>query len=299
MRVLFFHIGSLPAKKQMTLKQMSIAAQALLEPIRERTRNSPNALARCFYYQAEWKACVYDRNLEKKSVSYLRKCLEIVRKNRECFRPDWEAVVELQIANELASVGEKAKESLGIFRKHYHGQTPETSGGAIFLSRYMNIAFLAGDLTTAKNILQQFENNSAIKVMPTIYMMGLLMRIKLDLAEGNFEDAALSIQRAKAANKESYFLANEVPIRGLETILAFKQGNTVLVEQMVQRNIRWLRSRRISLASSSWIYLYLLIENILSARITGEAIRPILIKHFQQDFQSEYPDYYLLLESEL
>jgi len=299
LRVIFMQIGTLPTKKKMTLGQMGKQAQAMLEPLREAARNSQNPLALYYYYQTEWYACIFNRDHVSTRVKFLYNSLEVVRKNPGWFQANWEAVVELQIANELASDGKKAKESLEIFRKHYHGQTSETSRGAIFLSRFMNIAFLAQDLKTSREILNQFENNSAIKIIPSIFMMALLARAKLELAEGNLVAATKAIEHARYSNKESYFLAYELPIRGLETIVAFKCGDFVVADQLVGRNIKWLRSRRISLGTSAWIYFYQMIQSIIHLRMTGESIRPLLLKHFTNDFRAEYPDFFLLLESDL
>ena len=71
-----------------------------------------------------------------------------------------------------------------------------------------------------------------------------------------------------------------------------------LADQLAERNIKWLRSRRIALAASAWIYYYQMIIAIIQLRVTDEPIRSSLLEHFRSDLHNEHPEFFLLLEPE-
>jgi hypothetical protein len=298
-RILFHRIGALPAKKKMTIAGMAVCAEEMLAPVRQAALHSQNPLVRYNYFQTEWKASIFNNGLDNKRIYWLQLSLEVVRKNKVWFEPDREERIELQIAFELGSIGGKPQEGLEIFKKYYHGQTPDTSAGAIFLNRFIQIAFLAKDFETAWEILRQFENNSAVKAVPDIYIMGTLMRAKLQIIGSDLDSAARSVEEARLALKDNFFLAYELPIRGLESILALKQTDLATADRLAQRNIKWLRSRRISLSTTSWIHFYQMIAAIINRGMTSEPIRLSLLNSFMEYFRVEYPDFYLLLENEL
>src|SRR5204863_7772340 len=134
-------IAALPASKKMNLDQMAAYSRQLLDPISLRAASSQNPLARYEYYQSEWKACVFKRTDPESEIMWLKKSLELIRSNRSACDPHREQVIELLIAHQLATKCGKAEEGLKIYRKFYSGQTPETSRGALFLSRFSHIAF--------------------------------------------------------------------------------------------------------------------------------------------------------------
>ncbi len=298
-RVIFVRIAGLPARKKMNLAQMSQYARQLLDPVAKCASSSLNPLARYEYYQSEWKACVYERTDPQIQIKWLQLSLEVIRENKSVFEPEREKVVELQIAYELATKCDKAKEGLATFRKYYHGQTPETSRGVLFLMQFIRVAFLAHDYATSRRMVEEIEKYQSVKTTPTIYINVLIARALLEVIEENADAALKTIEIAKVTNHENFFLAYEVQIRGLETVIALKYKDLDLADQLVERNIKWLRSRKISLSESAWIYFYQVIGSIIRYRITGEPIRTMLLDHLTNDFRKEHPEFFVLLESEI
>ena len=299
MRVISSRIGSLTTHKKMTLAQIKAHAENLLMPFRASAPNSSNPRAVNEYYQAEWKACAFDRSNLDKGTEWLKKSLELTRKNREWFVPGWDQILEQIIAYELAIYCGKAAEGFKIFQKYYSDQTPETSRGALFLFRYVRVAFLAHEFGKTKEILDRLDQFQVVKSTPENYKISLMFRANLQLIEENFEDASRTIEELRRNNNEHFFLDHEVLIRGLETMIAFKLGDFVEADKLMQRNIRWHRTRRISLAASAWIYFYQIIESIIKFKQTGEPIRKLLFDHFTHDFRAEHPEFFILLESEI
>ena len=298
-RIIFLRIASLPSRKKMNLSQMSAYSRSLLDPIKELAESSTNPFVRNEYYQAEWKACVYGGTEKNEEITWLGRSLDVIRKNRDRFDTQREEVIELQMAYELAMKHERAIEALETFRKFHKGQSPETSRGALFLLRFSRVALLAKDFETCRKIVEDFGHYQVVKSTPSIYITVLMLQAMLDLLEGKPHRSVQFLETAKSLNDENYFLAYEVQIRGLETVIAFKCGDTHLADQLTQRNIKWLRTRRISLLASAWIYFYQVIDYLIRAKITGEPIRPSLLEHFNTEFRTEHPDYFMLLQGEL
>jgi len=299
LRVIFVKIASLPAKKKMNMLQMSEYSHKLLGPISHEAESSKNPLVKYQYYQNQWKAGIYEKNNPDVKIAWLRKSLVVIRENKTWFEPELEQVLVQQIAYELALNSKQIQEGLLVFRLAHHGQTPDTSRGALFLSRYIRIAFLAGDFETARRILSDFIEHQAVKSTASIYIMALLLKSQLDIVEELYDNASHTIEKLKSLNSENFFLAYEVQIRGLETLNALKHGDISLADQLAERNIKWLWSRKVSLGVSAWIYFYQIIQSIIIKSQIGGAIKPALLDHFKNDFRSEHPDFFLLLESEL
>jgi hypothetical protein len=297
-KIVFIRIAALPARKKMTLEKGEKASIALLEPIRERGRNTSNPVARHQYYQAEWKGAIF-KGIDPRRLEFLQKSLDVIHRYPTFFSKAAEEVNELQIANEIASTGTRVRESFDIYSKHYNGQTSETSRGALFLDRFMKIAFLAKEYTLGWELLERFENNPAILNIPTLHIISLLNRIKLQIVGNDLAGASTTLADARKALSESFFLAYEIPLRGLEILIALKQNNLKYTDQLVTRNIKWLRSRKVSKEASGWIYYYKLIRAIILRRQTKEEIKPSLIEYYKNKFRPEYPDFYILLEGEL
>ena len=85
----------------------------------------------------------------------------------------------------------------------------------------------------------------------------------------------------------------------MEAANALKQDDFALADQLVERNIKWLRSRRISLSTSAWIYFYQIIGEIIRYKMTGEPIGASLLNHFNNNFGTEHPEFFILMESEV
>jgi hypothetical protein len=298
-RVIYTRISALPTRKKMTLQQMSEKAQTLLAPIRNRAAKSANPLLRCVYYQSEWKSCMFDQHDQSKSIYWLRQCLEVIRNNKEKFPSELQEQIEIEIAYELALNWDKAAEGLEIFRKYYVDQTPDTPNGAIYLQRYIRIAFLAREYETAHRILKRFVEFQVVQVTPQIHTMARLMQAKLALAGGSLEEAQNAISLARLDMSDNFFLAYELQIRGLETILALKRGDLPFADTLVRRNIKWLHLRRLSLSKSSWIHYYNMIEAIINNKLAHQSIRPSLMKNFMTGFRTENPEFFILLEPEI
>jgi hypothetical protein len=292
-------IGALAKKKKMTLAQMSDSARAFLDPISDDAEHSPNPLVRYYYYQAEWKAAIYQNIEGQIKIEWLLRSLHVIQENRSLFPPELEESVELQVAYELAMNCNRAIEGLEIFRKFYREQTPETLPGAIYLVRFSRVAFLARDFAASRKMAGEFERYKDSLTTPTIYISALLTKTMLEIIEGSSSTASRTIEIAKASHQEHFSLANEVVIRGLDTVIALKHGNLAEAEQLVERNIKWLRSRRLSLPTTSWMYFYQMIAAIIRYRMIGEPIRITLFEHFTTDFRSEYPEFFFLLENEM
>lgn len=283
----------------MTLAQMSARARALLKPIAEQASSSPNPLARHYYYQSEWKSCIYGQVEGMKKIAWLQLSLKTIRGSLSLFPAESAQAMELLIAFELATSCDKAEEGLEIYRKYYHGQTPETSRGALYLMRFCRVAFLARDFVTSRKMVEEFGRYQIVRTTPTIYITVLLAQALLEISEGDPDAASQTLEIAKASNQENFFLAYEVQIRALETAIALKRTDLALADQLVERNIKWLRSRKISLSESAWIYFYQIIAGIIQFKITGATIRTSLIGHFTNNFRSEHPEFFILLESEI
>lgn len=299
LHVIYLLVCSYPSKKKMTLAQMSAASRALLDPVAEDVIKSPNILARFHYYLSEWKACVYERDNTALKIQWLDKVIEIIDTHPELFPPESEKAYLLLKAYELATGCGKAEEALELYKKFYNGQTPETSRGALYLKRFSIIAFLAGDFRTSRKMVEKLASFQVVRTAPTIYINALIMKSMLDIMDGIYDDAAQTIESAKALNHESFFLAYEVQLRAVETALAFKRRDLELADQLVDRNIKWLRSRRISLSTSAWIYYYQMIGSLIRNQQVHEGLRPGLMEHFTNDFKLEHPDFYILLDQDI
>jgi len=285
-------------KKKMNIEQMSRNSRDILDSYAVRATQSQNAVVQYEYFQAEWKACAYQRTEAAIRLNWLERSLAAVRSQPARFEPDTEERVELQIAYELALYNEKPSEALGIYLKYYRGQTPDTTNGALYLVRLIRIAFLARDFHTAHRILGELTGHQMAKVTPWVRIHGLLIKAMLEVTE-KCNDATETIERARTVCRESFFLGYEVQIRGLETTNALKQGNFEMAELLVERNIKWLRSKQIGLGKSAWIYFYQIISAIVRYHMTGERVRPSLLKHYNENFGTETPEYYIVLESEI
>lgn len=298
-KIIYMRICAIPSRKKMTLKQMSEYAESLLSTIRKRALKSKNPLVRCVYYQSEWKSCMFDQHDIHKGILWLHSCLDVIHENRDKFNPDTEAQIELEIAYEQAMNMNKTSEGLEIFRKYYYNRSPDTPNGALFLQRYIRVAFLAGEFETAYDILKQFSAYHIVNATPQIHLMAIMMKIKLELVEGNLEDAMHSISLARAEMTENFFLAYELQLRGLETIFALKKNDLPYADKLARRNIKWLHLRRLSLSKSSWIHYYNMIGAIIDYKMASEPIRRSLMQHFMNDFRMENPEFYMLLEPEI
>lgn len=299
LRVIAYRIGALSKKKKMTIAQMSISARSFLDPITEHAASSTNPLVRHEYFQAEWKSSVYANLDPKMQIEWLRRSLYIIREHPSLFAPELEESVELQIAYELAMNCDRAPEGLGIFKKFYHGQTPTTPSGALYLVRFCRVAFLARDFETTAKMVAEFITYQDALTTPTIYVSALLTKTMLEIVKNAAEAASETIEIAKASNHAHFSLANEVVIRGLETAIALKKNDFAVAEQLVERNSKWLRSRRLLLPTTSWIYFYQIIGEIINYRMMREPIRASILEHFTNDFRNEYPEFYFLLEQEI
>ncbi len=298
-KMIFYRIAALPTKKKMNLAQMSTYSRQLLDEVSEQAVASPNPNVQFEYFQAEWKACIYQRTDSVTQHRWLERSLAIVQENRSAFEANLEQIIELQIANEQAMFFGNAKEALQTFLKYYKGQTPETSRGALYLMRFTRVAFLAKDFQTAHKILSEFRSHQIVNVTRSLFITSLILKTLLEIGEGYVGAAAETIEILKSKNREKFFLAYEVQIRGLESVNAFKQDDFALADQLVERNIKWLRSRRISLSTSAWIYFYQIIGEIIRYKMTGEPIGTSLLNHFKNDFRTEHPEFFILLETEV
>ncbi|MEI8135320.1 MAG: hypothetical protein WCH46_09675 [bacterium] len=207
--------------------------------------------------------------------------------------------MEQQIAYELAVGGVDPQAGLALFIKHDLGQTPDSSRAVIFLQRYMRVAFIAKDFERTAEILKRLESSSIVKGLTSVNIVGLLTHAKLAIVRNDYDAASDFVEQASDSNKEDFFLAYEILIRPLETLLAYKTKDYKEADKLIQRNIKWLRSRRISLLASSWIYFFQIIEALVNYEMTGEPIRQSLLNNYDEKFKPESPDYYILLETEL
>jgi hypothetical protein len=298
MRVNFVRIHALPGKKKMNLEQMSKFSRNLLDRNSERALSSPNPLVRYEYFQAEWKACAYQRIDASVRLTWLERSLAVIHEHPTLFEEEQEEIVEIQIANELALFNEKPKEALETYKKYYRGQTPHTTRDALYLIQFCRVAFLARDFDTSKRVLTGLLSHQVTKVTPSIYINALLIKALLEVTESS-SDAGKTITLAKSEISENYSLAFEIQIRGLETANAFKERDFELADQLSIRNMKWLRSRQLALSKSAWIYFYQIISAIIQYKMTKEPIRTSVLKHFKNNFGTEHPEFFILLESEI
>jgi hypothetical protein len=298
MKVNYVRIHALPGKKKMTLEQMSEYSRNLLDRYSEQALASPNPLARYEYFQAEWKACAYQRTEAWKRLKWLERSLAVIRKYTPLFEEEQEEIVEIQIANELALFAKKPKEALETYKKYYRGQTPHSTRDALYLIQFCRVAFLARDFPTSKRILTELLRHQVTKVTHSIYINALIIKALLEVTASSAE-ATETITLAKATNHEHYSLGFEIQIRGLETANALKRKDFVLATQLADRNIKWLRSRQFALSKSAWIYFYQIIGALIRKATIEEPIRPTLLKHFKNNFGTEHAEFFILLESEI
>jgi hypothetical protein len=299
LRIIFMQIASLPSKKKMNLQQMSEYSRRVLSPLSAKAESSDNPLVRYQYYQNKWKACIYERTSPEKQIAWLTKSAAVMAENKDFFESSQEEFVRLQIAYELASSCNQVAEGMEVFRSVYQKHSSENSWGPLCYIWYIRIAFLAEDFETTRLVLANFEKSQSVKATPTIYITVLIMKAKLGIMEKQYDTVARAIEEAKSANSENFFLAYEVQIRGLEAVLALRRGDISLADQLAERNMKWLWSRKVSLGVSAWIYFYQIIQAIIMNRQTGEHIKPSLVDHFRNDFRDGHPDFYLLLENEI
>jgi hypothetical protein len=299
LKIVYLKICELPAWKKMTLTQMATRSRALLDPFIEPALASDNLNAKYYYYLSEWKACVFRKELGPDSIEWVRKTLDLIKTDPSFFPAGGVQTFELLLAYERAMRSDGVSEALTIYKKYYNGQTPETSRGALFLERFARVALLAGDYETSKKMVGELERFQFVRTTPGIYLMVLVSKAMVCIAQGEYKEAETTVKIAREWNAKYFFLPWEVEIRGLETLLSFKQGNVELANILSQRNIKWLRNRRIPLAESAWIYFYQTIEALVLFKETGEPIRPSLLNHFHIDFKAEHPSFYLMLRSDL
>ena len=299
LRVISSRIGALTSHKKMSMAQMKQQAEELLIPYRQRAPNSPNLRAVNEYYQAEWKACAFDRSNLDKGTEWLKRSLALARKDPDWFIPGWDQTLEQVIAYELAIYCGKGKEGLEIFKKYYQQQTPDSPRGALYLFRYIRVAFLARDFTKTKELLDRLDGFQVIRSTPVNYKISLMFRANLLLATGELHEARRTIEHARSINTEYYFLDHDVVLRGFETMIAFKAGDHEEADKLITRNIKWHHSRRIGLGASAWIYFYQMVAALIRNMMTGEPIRPLTLAHFTNDFRTEYPEFAFLLEQEI
>jgi hypothetical protein len=299
LRGIVTRVAAVLSRKKMNVDQMQTFARALLDPIAKQAETSLNPHVRYEYYYAKWIASSYENTGRQTQIKWLECALNVLITNATEFEPYLFQRIELEIAYSRALNSEPAEESLRVFQKYHHGQTPETNRGILFFLHFITVAFLARHFEIAWNILEEFEQYHVVQTTPALLAGALLLRCRLEITEGSYDNASSSIVRAKVSNGEDFYLPWEIEIRGLETVVALKRKDFTLADQLAERNISWLRSRRMSLAKSSWIYYYQLITAIIKFRLAGEPIRTLLLKHFTKDFRGEYPDFFLLLESDI
>ena len=299
MRVILIRVIALSSGKKINATQIARLAHRLLDHITERASTSPNPLVRHEYYQAMWVCTHYEPTDPKIRLGWLERSLEVIRSNSADFDPALEQTIELQIAYDLAMRFNKADKGLEIFQKYYRQRTPDSTGGASFFSQFIKVAFLARKFDLARKVLGEFEMFQIVQTNPSIHINSMITGVMLDLIEGSPDAAVKKLDKAEKANREHFYFGSEIEIRGLETIIALKRNDLTLTDQLVDRNIKWLRSRKILAALTSWSYFYQMIGGIIRYRVTGEQIRPSLREHFMNDFRTEYPEYFIILESEI
>jgi hypothetical protein len=292
-------VAAILSRKKMNIDQMLAFARTLLNPIAKQAIASRNPHVRYEYYYAEWVASSYENTGYETQIKWLERSLDVIKKNPTEFEASLLQKIELRIAYNRAMNSEPAEESLRVFQKYHHGQTPETNNGILFFIQFVTVAFLARRFEIARNILEEFEQHHIVQTTPSLLAGALLLRCRLELIEGFHDKASLAIVRAKVLNREDFYLPWEIEIRALETVVGLTCKDFSAADQLAERNIKWLRSRRISLSTSPWIYFYQIIQTLVNFQLTNEPIRASLLRHFNKDFRAEHPDFYLLLESEL
>src|SRR5439155_19976922 len=109
-------------------------------------------------------------------IKWLERSSQVLSEHPNDFEPDLKKALELLIAYELAVKCGKAVEGLKTYQKYHNGQTPETPRGALYLTRYIRVAFLAEELAIARTILRDLESHHIVKATPTIFTMTLLLK---------------------------------------------------------------------------------------------------------------------------
>jgi transcriptional regulator with XRE-family HTH domain/AraC-like DNA-binding protein len=298
-RVVFVRVCALPSWKKKTVEMMNKEARTLIDSVKERASVSENPGVRYYYYQSEWKASNYDNISGEERASWVRRLRDHIAAHPSFFPAASLESTELLLAYERAMYCGETEAGFESFHRAYRGQTPETSQGTIFLTRYVRLAIIVGRLDTAREIFAVFDGLPFTRKAKGIYQMYLLLRAALHIQEGELEQAERlnAISRTLNADKD-YFLSYEVEIRSLELICALKRNDFELAELIIARDLKWLHSRRYSLSQGPWPYFYQTIKAAVLYEQTAERPRPSLKKHFEE-FKMVSPLYASLIAGEV
>jgi hypothetical protein len=299
LRVVLIKIAALPSRKKMTLDMMRRASRALLDPLTTRAVSSNNPEVRFQYFQAEWKASNYDDVIGEDRLRWLRRSIETVEQAPKSFSATTAPQLKLNLAHEEATYIGHAPEALDLYDSMYRAGLAPVIMTPLFFIQYIRVAILARKFERAHELIAGFEADHMTQNSPGLMNPLRTNRTVLEILEGDLDAARTSIAAARATNSDNnFFFQFEIEIRSFEMAIALKGGDFRLADQLAERNIKWLYSRRYTLSQQPLMHFFKIVRAIVGYKLIGVAPRPSIKAKFEQ-FRTVERMYAMLIEEEV
>ncbi len=299
MRSIFHEVVAQPSRKRLKVSDMERKANELLDAIEERVQKHGDFRAKMLFHDGKQIMLDYVKWDPYERLAWLYKNRELFGNNVTPEQESYYQTNELRIAELEAYIG-KADEAVAMYKRLHPTFDDVIKRGYLYVNAYITIAMIAEEDELAREITEYAfsrelaESNAALRVLGTTHK-AVLALLRRDLTA-----ARTYIESGLAENMEdNFFFLYEVMFRCDEVVLAFYHEQYELVQQLTERNKKWLRSRKYSINVSGWGYFLTLLEELTTKKLTGKEIKRSTLERFKQDFTSEWPHYARLVADEL
>lgn len=119
-------------------------------------------------------------------------------------------------------------------------------------TKFIQLAIICGHHARAERLLRQRFGLHLSSEHQSIGTMGAISWAKLWLARGRVREAMPYVDFGFRHNRKNFFVQYEIELRILQTIAFAMQGDDEFVEQLAEKNLKYLRSKGFTLATSRY-----------------------------------------------
>jgi len=234
---------------------------------------------------AQYDKVIVNGNTERQR-HHLRMTLAIMEKEHDAYTDEDRQLVHCKIGDTYYQ--ESELEQAYALYKEIIPQWPQVFKTQFFYtSTFAQLSILCNDFLQTDRIIEEFYGpylaQGAEGGLPAV--SAAIQIAKRQLLTANYEEAYRHIQLGYGANDKGLLVPFDIELRKLETIYFALIGNAAFADDLIDKNLKFLQSKGLSVKTSPNAIFFKLIRAILAESVSGKKLTEGQVKQLQEQGQ--------------
>ncbi len=287
-------IWSAAARGENTEKRMALAERLRVNAERLTPTTGPLALYRHYHAMALFHAQIDEIPAER--LRYLELAAAVSRKHPGTVSEEEDVLLRCRIAESYYFNGRDFRRAYRLYATLYRAHAGVLAREYYHTVKFVQLAIILGHERRAEQLLRAWFGRHVMAEHESIGTMGAITWAKLLLASGRAAEAKPYIDLGVQRNNKNTYVQYEIELRILETLYFIMIGDLDFADHLAARNIRYLRSKGFTLASSRYYpWLFKLLMDRIAAHNTMTPLPAELVAKLEEFNEGPAALYGLLL----